>query len=170
MSLGLIVFAALFTATSQGAPQNMPQNPADGPPSSPTPSLASATVAAGATPIRGHAVFAALHGKLGIERIVADLIAHLQTDPRVSDIFKAADLKRLQIQLSSQICFIAGGPCLYDGKTMKAAHKDLGLQDADLNALVEDLQNAMDREGVPFRAENQLLAKLAPMRKDVVVR
>jgi hemoglobin len=53
---------------------------------------------------------------------------------------------------------------------MKAAHQDLGLQDADLNALIEDLQAAMDREGVPFAAQNRLLAKLAPMRKDVVVR
>jgi hemoglobin len=156
MSLGLLLAAALSTAAAQGAPA--------------TPSPASATVAAGASPIHGHAVFDAFHGKPGIDRIVADLIAHVQTDPRITDIFKASDLVRLQTQLSSQICFIVGGDCLYDGKTMKASHKDLGLQDADLNALVEDLQNAMDREGVPFRSQNRLLAKLAPMRKDVVVR
>jgi hemoglobin len=157
MSLGLLLFAALAATAAPGAP-------------APPPTLATAKAAAGASPIRGQAVFNAFHGRAGIERIVADLIAHVQTDPRIADIFKASDLARLQTQLSSQICFLVGGDCLYDGKTMKASHKDLGLQDADLNALVEDLQNAMDREGVPFRAQNQLLAKLAPMRKDVVVR
>ncbi|MHB8283628.1 MAG: group I truncated hemoglobin [Caulobacteraceae bacterium] len=155
MSLGLLLAAAVSAVGSQ-------------PPSPPT--LASATAAAGASPIAGDAVYLAFHGKAGIDRIVADLIRQVQTDPRITDIFKASDLVRLQTQLSSQICFLLDGPCLYDGKTMKASHKDLGLQDADLNALVEDLQNAMDREGVPFRAQNRLLAKLAPMRKDVVVR
>jgi hemoglobin len=165
MSLSLLLFAVLSAAAPSQAPPQAASATA-----APTPTLGTATAAAGASPIRGGAVFDAFHGKAGIDRIVADLIAHLQTDPRVSDIFKASDLVRLQIQLSNQLCFLAGGPCLYDGKTMKAAHKDLGLQDADLNALVEDLQNAMDREGVPFAAQNRLLAKLAPMRRDVVVR
>jgi hemoglobin len=163
MSLSLLLSAVLSAAT-------LPQAPAQTAEAAPAPSLAVATPAAGASPIRGVAVFDAFHGKAGIDRIVADLIAHLQTDPRVTDIFKASDLVRLQTQLSNQLCFLAGGPCRYDGKTMKAAHQDLGLQDADLNALIEDLQAAMDREGVPFAAQNRLLAKLAPMRKDVVVR
>lgn len=157
MSLGLLLFAAV-TAASSPAPPSTP------------PTLASATAAAGARPLPDDAVYKAFHGKAGIDRVVADLIRQVQTDPRISEIFKASDLVRLQTQLSSQICFLLDGPCLYDGKTMKAAHKDLGLQDADLNALVEDLQNAMDREGVPFRAQNRLLARLAPMRRDVVVR
>jgi hemoglobin len=163
MSLVLLLSAVLSAASA-------PQAPPETAGAAPIPSVSSANTAAGASPIQGVAVFNAFHGKAGIDRIVADLIAHLKTDPRVADIFKASDLVRLQTQLSNQLCFLAGGPCRYDGKTMKIAHQDLGLQDADLNALVEDLQDAMDREGVPFRAQNQLLAKLAPMRKDVVVR
>lgn len=53
---------------------------------------------------------------------------------------------------------------------MEAAHRDLGLQRADLNALVENLQRAMREGKVPFSAQNRLLAKLAPMERDVVVR
>jgi hemoglobin len=158
MSLGLALFAALAAAVAQPSTVATP------------PTLASSTAAAGAEPIAGDAVYNAFHGEAGIDRIVADLIRQVQTDPRITDIFKASDLVRLQTQLSSQICFLTGGPCLYAGKTMKESHKNLGLQDADLNALVEDLQNAMDHEGVPFRAQNRLLAKLAPLRKSVVVR
>ena len=125
---------------------------------------------AGATPIAGTAVFERFHGKAGIDRIVADLIARSRADPRIGDIFKGPDLVRLQVQLSDQFCYLLGGGCAYGGKDMAKAHKDLGLQDADLNALVENLQQAMDHEGVPFTAQNALLAKLAPMRRDVVVR
>jgi hemoglobin len=41
---------------------------------------------------------------------------------------------------------------------------------ADMNALVENLQTAMREAGVPFAAQNRLLAKLAPMSCHVVKR
>ena len=37
-----------------------------------------------------------------------------------------------------------------------------------LHALAEDLQHAMDDQGVAFRAQNQLLALLAPMHRDII--
>jgi hemoglobin len=125
---------------------------------------------AGTTPLHDQTVFNAFHGKAGIDRVVDDLVSRAVKDPRISDIFKASDLAKLKAQLSDQFCYILAGPCAYNGKTMQDAHKDMGLQDADLNALVEDLQAAMDKEGVPFRAQNKLLAKLAPMRRMVVER
>ena len=44
------------------------------------------------------------------------------------------------------------------------------LQTADTGALVEDLQAAMKAEGVAWFAQNCFLAKLAPMKRDVVER
>jgi len=123
---------------------------------------------AGTTPIAGDAVFKALHGKEGIDRIVASLIKSLRTDPRTADIFTAADFERLQRTLSEQVCYVAGGPCRYTGMDMPTAHKDMGLQEYHFNALVEMLENAMSREGVPFRYQTRLLAKFAPMKPAVV--
>lgn len=123
---------------------------------------------AGTTPIAGDAVFKALHGKEGIDRIVAGLIKSLRTDPRTADVFAAADLERLQRTLSEQFCYVAGGPCPYSGMDMKTAHKDMGLQEHHFNALVEMLEDAMSREGVPFRYQARLLAKFAPMKPRVV--
>jgi truncated hemoglobin YjbI len=116
----------------------------------------------------------ALHAKRrqrrreGIDRIVVDLIARCQQDPRIADIFKGQDLVRLHRTLVEQICYISGGPCHYSGRDMASAHKDMGLQNHDFNALVEDLQAAMDREGVAFADQNRLLAKLAPMQRTTV--
>jgi hemoglobin len=123
---------------------------------------------AGTTPIPGDAVYKSLHERAGIDRIVVDLIARCQEDPRIADIFKGTDLVRLHRTLVEQLCFISGGPCHYSGRDMATAHKDMGLQNHDFNALVEDLQAAMDKEGVPFRDQNRLLAKLAPMQRVTV--
>lgn len=38
------------------------------------------------------------------------------------------------------------------------------------NALVEDLQVAMDKSGIPSRTQNKLLALLAPMQRIVVIK
>jgi hemoglobin len=51
---------------------------------------------------------------------------------------------------------------------MKTAHADLDIRKGDFNALVEVLQQAMDARGIPFRAQNQLLAQLAHMHRDVI--
>ena len=91
-------------------------------------------------------------------------------DPRLEAIFKPTDLVRLRRTLKEQVCFILGGPCAYTGRDMAAAHKDLGVTTAEFNALVENLQLAMDEAGVAFRHQNRLLARLAPMKRDVVER
>lgn len=116
------------------------------------------------------ALFADFGGKPGVDRIVADLVARSVADPRISDIFKASDLVRLGRTLGEQFCYLLGGGCAYTGRDMKSAHADMGLQIADMTALVENLQAAMDRERVPFGAQNRLLAKLASMKRVIVER
>jgi hemoglobin len=125
---------------------------------------------AGATPIEGEGVYRAFHEKAGIDRVVSRLVELYKTDPRIKDIFAAADNDHLKLMLSEQFCYILGGPCHYSGQDMKKAHADMGVQTADFNALVQDLQSAMDAEHVPFWAQNRLLAKLAPMKRAVVTR
>jgi hemoglobin len=53
---------------------------------------------------------------------------------------------------------------------MEATQRALRLTNADFNAVVEDLQKAMDADGVPFATQNRFLARLAPMKPTVVTR
>jgi len=53
---------------------------------------------------------------------------------------------------------------------MKSGHADLGITKADFNALVEVLQTSMDAKGITFRSQNQLLALLAPMHRDIITK
>jgi hemoglobin len=123
---------------------------------------------AGATPFTGDAMWRAFHQQAGVDRIVEDMVARNIADPRIGDIFKGQDLVRLRRVLKEQFCYILGGGCHYSGRAMRTAHTDMGVQDADMGALVENLQAAMRKEGVAFSAQNRLLAKLAPMHRDIV--
>lgn len=123
---------------------------------------------AGTTPFRGRAMWDAFHGQPGVDRIVDGTVDRLIADRRVSDIFKGQDIVRLRRTLKEQFCFILAGGCHYSGRTMHDAHANMGIQEADLAALVEDLEAAMKTEHVSFSAQNRLLAKLAPMRRTVV--
>jgi hemoglobin len=125
---------------------------------------------AGAQPFAGIEMLAAFHGREGVGRIVDDLIDHVQTDDRLSGIFKASDFVRLRRTLKEQFCYILNGGCDYTGRDMKKVHEDHGIVTAEFGALVELLQDAMNREGVAFGAQNRLLAKLAPMKRDTVTR
>lgn len=125
---------------------------------------------AGATPFKGQAMYRAFHERAGIERITADLVELNAADPRISDIFRNQDLPHIKAMLADQFCFILGGPCQYRGKDMRTTHRDMGVRVADFNALVENLQKAMDKEGVDYHAQNRLLAKLAAQERMVVTR
>jgi hemoglobin len=123
---------------------------------------------AGAAPFKGDHMFEALHGMAGIDRIVSGMMAENQSDPRTADFFKAADLERLHRTLVEQFCYVAGGPCHYTGMDMKTSHTHMGVRAKEFDALVEHLEDAMNKEGVPFRDQAKLLAKFAPMKKAVV--
>jgi hemoglobin len=125
---------------------------------------------AGAAPFKGDGMWKAFHRQTGVDRIVDDMVSHAERDPRIADIFKGQDLVRLRRTLKEQFCYILGGGCTYTGRSMADAHRNMGLQTADFDALVEDLQAAMRREHVAFFAQNRFLAKLAPMKRTTVER
>jgi hemoglobin len=109
-----------------------------------------------------------LGGKPGLDRIVDKSVDNYLTDPRIKDVFSESNIDRIRLELKDQFCQLTGGPCIYKGHDMTAAHKGLHLDNAHFNALVENLQDAMSKCDVPFATQNRLLALLAPMQHQVV--
>ena len=128
---------------------------------------AAASTAAAPVPA-DDALFRALGGQAGIDRIVADFVPRLVTDARMGEFFRKTNQEHLKAMLAQQFCVVSGGPCVYTGLPMKTAHQDIDVSKADFNALVEVLQASMDAQGVPFPTQNRLLARLAPMHRDIV--
>jgi len=113
-------------------------------------------------------LFRDLGGQAGIDRIVADFVPRLASDPRLGEFFKRANQEHLKQMLGQLFCRTSGGGCVYTGLSMKQAHQDIDVTRSDFNALVEVLQSAMDAQGVPFATQNRLLARLAPLHRDVI--
>ena len=119
-------------------------------------------------PAQNDALYQALGAKPGLEALMEVFVAGLKADKRIGEQFKDTKSSFLAAQLVDQVCMATGGPCKYDGPDMKTAHADMGITRANFNALVEVLQVAMDARNIPFATQNQLLARLAPMHRDVI--
>lgn len=106
-------------------------------------------------------------GREGLVRIMDDFMVNLIADPRTRPFFDNDRQVRIKAMLVEQMCELLEGGCTYSGKDMKSAHANMKVNRAAFNALVENFQIAMDKNGVPFRSQNKLLAKLAPMYRDI---
>jgi len=112
-----------------------------------------------------------LGGREAIKLVVDDFVANLSADPRVNQRFKGLDagrIAKLQTNLADQICDATGGPCAYLGKDMKAAHAGMGITEAEWNATVEDLVKSLNKFKVGEKEQQELLAALGGMKKDIV--
>jgi hemoglobin len=105
-----------------------------------------------------------------IKKLASDTLDNFLADDRIKHTFDNSDIERIRSKLGEQFCVVAGGPCTYTGHSMKDVHAGLHLTNADFNAVVEDLQKAMDKDNIPFETQNRFLARLAPMQHDVVTR
>ncbi len=114
------------------------------------------------------ALYQTFGAKPGLVKLMDDFMVRLLADPRTAPHFKPANQQRVKEQLVEQFCQVTGGPCSYKGADMKSAHANLDIKKSDFNALVEVLQQTMQAQGIPFRAQNQLLAQLAPMHRDTI--
>ena len=107
-------------------------------------------------------------GYEGLGKITHDFVERVQKNPKIGRFFKDADIERLEAMLTDQFCDVLGGGCKYAGKSMKEAHTNMKVATADFNALAEDLQDALTAANVPTYQQNKLIAKLAPMHRDIV--
>ncbi len=119
-------------------------------------------------PAPNESAIAGFGGYAGLMKINLDLVARLKLNPRIGALFKETDADRLARQLSDQFCELLGGGCTYSGADMKAVHQGMGVKTHHFNSLAEDLQAAMDAAGVAQSEQFRLIAKLAPMKRDIV--
>ncbi len=113
-------------------------------------------------------LYQTLGGQGGLTTLMDRFMERLLADARMRPFFKDADQQHVKEQLVLQLCEVSGGPCRRDGPDMKKAHDGMDVTRGDFNALVEVLQDTMDAHGIPFVAQNRLLAKLAPMHRQII--
>ena len=119
----------------------------------------------------GPNLYKRLGGYDAIAAVTDDFLGRLLAEPRFAKFFTGAssDSKsRIRQHIVDQLCFATGGPCVYTGRTMKAAHAGLGITEEDWNAAVADLVASLDKFRVPAREKGELAAILATVKGDIV--
>ena len=141
------------------------------------PWLAAVTVAALASTIattsavaQTRSLYDRLGGQPAITAVVDDFVKNVAADKRINGFFANANIPRLKARLVEQICQGTGGPCTYSGGDMRSVHAGMGIQSKHFDALVQDLGKSLNKFKVPAREQKELVAILAPMKRDIVTR
>jgi hemoglobin len=109
-----------------------------------------------------------LGGKSAITAVVDDFVGNVAADNRINGRFANTNVPRLKQLLVEQICQGTGGPCKYTGRDMQTTHKGMNINDAEFNALVEDLVKSLDKFKVPAKEKQELLGVLGPLKPAIV--
>jgi hemoglobin len=115
-----------------------------------------------------------LYERLGslpaIEAVTSDLVDRIVVDPRIERHFRQTNRAKFKRWLADFICVETGGPCHYTGRPMRAGHRDMAIDPADFQAVMENVERTLDRFQVPARERAELLALLESQRGDIVTR
>jgi len=100
-----------------------------------------------------------------IDRVMAD--PRINANPRVDEPHHR--VSPAGFKYSEMVCWAAGGPQRYTGRTMKESHQELKITADEWLAFLDDFQQTMDKFGVPQIELEELKAIVDSTRADIVV-
>jgi len=109
-----------------------------------------------------------LGGMDALSAVVDAFRDRVGADDRINAKFARTDMARLRKMLIDQVCEAAGGPCTYNGRSMKEAHAGMRVTSGEFDALVEDLVATLNQFKVGKREQDELLAVLGPLKPEIV--
>lgn len=112
-----------------------------------------------------------LGGYDAIAAVTDEFIGRLTSDPQFARFFTSlsTDSKlRLRQLVVDQLCAATGGPCIFIGRTMKQAHKGLGITKAEWNRSAEHLAASLDKFHVGTREKKEVLAAVTTLEPEIV--
>lgn len=132
------------------------------------PPVPAAVAPAAAAAAAGPSLYTRLGGLDAIRAVVADFHGRMMADARISSMFRGADAEDFKGKLTDQICQATGGPCVYRGRSMRAAHTGMNITNEQFDALVGDLVAALNHFNVPQPEQSELLGILGGLRGEIV--
>ena len=102
-----------------------------------------------------------------IDRIMDD--ARLNANPRVDEAHHRVSRSGFKYLVTEQVCWAAGGPQRYSGRSMRDSHEHLAITPGQWEAFLDDLRQTLDTFAVPAAEQRELFAIVASTRGDIVV-
>ncbi|CAH9054458.1 Group 1 truncated hemoglobin GlbN [Pseudoalteromonas sp. CIP111854] len=104
----------------------------------------------------------------GLERLTDAFINQIGQDKVVFHYFKQTNVSHFRTGFISHMCAVLDGPCQYQGDNMVQIHTGMNISEYDFNHTVDLLIAAMNEVGISHPVQNKVLAKLAPMRRNII--
>jgi len=102
-----------------------------------------------------------------IDRVMSD--ARLNANPLVDEAHHRVPPAGFKYLVTELVCFAAGGPQKYSGKSMVDSHAHLKITAGEWEAFLDDLQHTLDKFAVPAEEQAELKAIVDSTRADIVV-
>jgi hemoglobin len=110
-----------------------------------------------------------LGGSEGITRIAGDLVDIHLVNPAISNRFANSDIDKLKHNAATFFISGTGGPNVYEGKDMLAAHKGMNISATEFMAVLDDALAALQKNNIGQREQEEVLFVFYSMRGDVVL-
>jgi hemoglobin len=107
-------------------------------------------------------------GSAALAAAVDALYDRILADPLLAPWFAATDLRRQKAHMRAFMAAALGGPAVYAGRDLGAAHRGLGITHEAFDAVVGHLVAALEGLAVPGELIAEIGAALAPLRTHVV--
>ena len=105
----------------------------------------------------------------GITRIANDVVDNHLANQAISSRF--AETNTAALKNAAATFFIAGtgGPNVYKGKDMLAAHKGMNISATEFMAVLDDALSALEKNNIGQREQEEVLFVLYSMRSQIVL-
>ena len=113
-------------------------------------------------------LFERLGGTGGITAIASDIVDFHLANPRIAPRYQASDVPAVKHAVATFFITGAGGPEVYEGKDMLAAHLGMNIDEAELVAAIDDALAALDKNGIGQREKEEVLFILYSLKPEVV--
>ena len=103
-----------------------------------------------------------------IDRVMVD--SRLNANPRVDEAHHRVPPAGFKYLVTEMVCWAAGGPQKYTGRSMYESHKEMKITAPEWEAFMDDLQQTLDKFGVPAQEQAELKEIVESTRADIVVK
>lgn len=101
-----------------------------------------------------------------IDRIMED--SRLNANPKVDEAHHRVSKAGFKYLVTEQVCWAAGGPQVYTGKSMRDSHAHLDITEFEWRSFLDDLRQTFDKFEVPAGERAELLAIVESTKSDIV--
>ncbi|ADT67303.1 MAG: hemoglobin [Pseudoalteromonas tetraodonis] len=123
---------------------------------------------AGCTTQPNTSLYHQLGEQAGLEKLTDSFITQIGNDKQVFHYFEHSNISHFRQGFISHLCSLVEGPCEYKGDSMVAIHTGMNINEKDFNHVVDLLINAMNEQNIPHTVQNKILAKMAPLRGEII--